>query len=75
MFSTEVFCANGHTIASLAWYPMPMVDGVTKTYREGNARLMAAAPDLLEAVRLLVFRADAEAYQVGRAALAKATGA
>lgn len=41
--------------------------------REANARLIAAAPDLLEAVRLLVYSADAKAYQAGRAAIAKAT--
>jgi len=47
MFSTEVFCSKGETIATFAWYPTPTVGGVTGTYREGNARLVAAAPDLL----------------------------
>jgi hypothetical protein len=46
-YNTEVFDAAGETIATLAWYPKPTVDGVTGTYREGNARLIAAAPDLL----------------------------
>lgn len=53
MYQTQVFCARGETIASLAWYPKPTVNGVTETYREGNARLMAAAPDLLGIAELV----------------------
>lgn len=41
---------------------------------DADAKLIAAAPELLEAVRLLVHSADAKAYQAGRAAIAKATG-
>ena len=53
-YNTEVFDAAGETIATLEWYPKPTVNGVTGTYREGNARLIAAAPDLLEALKLLI---------------------
>ena len=38
MFSTEVFCEKGETIATLAWYPKDEGSGVTSTYREANAR-------------------------------------
>jgi hypothetical protein len=41
---------------------------------KADARLIAAAPDLLAAVQLLVHSADAKSYQIGRAAIAKATG-
>lgn len=47
MWNTEVFCAKGETIATLAWYPRPEVNGVVGTYREANASLIAAAPELL----------------------------
>ena len=57
-YSTQVFSAEtGETIATLAWAKMPpkkvIIDGKsiiqTGTYREGNAKLIAAAPELLEA--------------------------
>jgi hypothetical protein len=54
MFSTEVFCEKGETIATLAWYPKNEGSGVTSTYREANARLIAAAPDLLAALQDLL---------------------
>lgn len=49
MYSTEVYCADGETIAKCAWYPRPAdpATGAIGTYREANARLIAAAPDLL----------------------------
>ena len=51
MYNTEVFCEAGATIATLSWYPMPTTpQGVTGTYREGNASLIAAAPDLMDAL-------------------------
>jgi len=57
MYATQVYTEDGETIATLAWYPMPqrkeIIDGepklVTGTYREGNARLIASAPELLKA--------------------------
>lgn len=57
MYATQVYTEDGETIATLAWYPKPkvkqIINGkemlVTGTYREANAKLIAAAPDLLEA--------------------------
>jgi hypothetical protein len=77
MWDTEVFCAKGDTIATIAWYPMPTVDGVTGTYREGNARLIAAAPDLLRELQHAVHWFDQltpEDVARYRAVIAKATG-
>ena len=57
-YSTQVFSTEtGETIATLAWAKMPpqkvVIDGKPKiqtgTYREGNAKLIAAAHELLEA--------------------------
>jgi hypothetical protein len=84
MFSTEVFCEAGKTVATLAWYPKPTVNGVTGTYREGNARLIAAAPEMLDALRravlALAFAAESskamqDDYEAVSLAIAKATGA
>ena len=59
MYSTEVYDKESkETIATIAWYAMPPqrepVEGeykiVTHTYREANAKLIAAAPELLEAL-------------------------
>ena len=58
-YSTEVFQAEtGKSICTLEWYSMPpvkvIIDGVEKwqtgTYREANAKLISAAPELLEAL-------------------------
>ena len=78
MHHTQVFCAKGEAIASFAWYPMPTVNGVTGTYRQGNARLCAAAPDMLEALQMAKHivaneGTDAQMQQVF-AAIEKATG-
>ena len=59
MYSTEVYSADTKkTIATLSWYAMPpqreLIDGeyklVTRSYREANAQLISAAPDLFEAL-------------------------
>ena len=59
-YSTQVFSAEtGETIATLAWAKMPpkkvIIDGRSKiqtgTYREGNAKLIAAAPEMFEALK------------------------
>ncbi len=43
MYRTQVYTADGETIASLAWYPKDMGGGRIGTYREANAAFMAAA--------------------------------
>ena len=56
-YATQVYTEDGENIATLSWYAMPKVTeiidgeprGVIKTYREANAKLIAAAPELLEA--------------------------
>lgn len=59
MYSTEVYdTETKETIATIAWYAMPpqreLVDGeykmVTHTYREANANLISAAPDMFNAL-------------------------
>ena len=50
-YSTQVFDEDGETICTLAWHKVPMENGFT-TDREANAKLIAAAPDLLEAAIL-----------------------
>lgn len=50
-YITQVYCAGGETIANVAWYPVELGDGITGTSRGANARLIAAAPDLLEACK------------------------
>jgi hypothetical protein len=80
----EVFDGTGELIATVAWYPVKLNDTTTTTNREANARLIAAAPDLLEALidarsQLEVYEREAtgEAYNdlEINAAIAKATGA
>lgn len=47
MYRTEVFSEHHGGIATCEWTPKHCGNGVTKTYREANAKLIAAAPDLL----------------------------
>lgn len=78
MYRTEVFSAEHGGIATCDWTPKHCGNGVTATYREANARLVAAAPDLLEALTFAVrffdqlTPADAERM---RKVLVKAGGA
>lgn len=46
MYYTRVYDHKEH-IATLHWYPIDLGDGVTGTRREANAKLIAAAPELL----------------------------
>lgn len=50
MYATEVFDKEGETIATLAWHSKKL-GNITKTDREANARLIAAAPEMLEALK------------------------
>lgn len=65
MYATEVYDAKGETIATCAWYPVPLGGGHTATNRDANARLIAAAPDLLDACRAaLEYDAAIQRYAV-----------
>lgn len=80
MYRTEVFSEQHGGIATCDWTPKHYGNGVTATYREANARLIAAAPDLLDAlielnsVSARGFLYDDPARVKARAAIAKATG-
>ena len=80
MFRTEVFSEQHGGIATCDWTPKHCGNGVTATYREANARLIAAAPDLLDAlielnsVSARGFLYDDPARVKARTAIAKATG-
>ena len=50
-YRTEVYTADGEVIATVAWYPRRLNETTTGTDREGNARLISAAPDLLDDLR------------------------
>jgi hypothetical protein len=80
-YNTQVYTQNGEAICTLAWYPKPEVNGVVGTYREANARLIAAAPELLAALKachlqMLQSNNDSEyaieANEMAKAAIAKA---
>lgn len=83
MFRTEIFSSEFGGIATCNWTPKNCGNGVTGTYREANARLIAAAPDLLEALKLAEFVMDdcpmvsqqlVAAVAKARAAIAKVEG-
>ena len=48
-YSTEIYDAEGQTIATVAWYPVPKEDGSTATARAANAELIVAAVNAHEA--------------------------
>ena len=52
MWVTQVYDEAGETIADLAWFPVTISKQVIGTSREANARLIAAAPDLLAAAKI-----------------------
>lgn len=77
-YSQEIFDGAGEVIATAAWFPVRLSDTHTTTNREANARLIAAAPTMLEALKAL---ADCsltdedglyEAKQLARAAITRA---
>ena len=84
-YSTEVYTPDGEVIATVAWYPRRLNETTTGTDREANARLIAAAPELLEALQLYMdavrntkdkptlMSAIKSADNKARAAIAKAT--
>ena len=82
MYRTEVFSQQHGVIGTCDWTPKHDGNGVTETYREHNARLIAAAPELLEALQAMTTEFDSGdvndgewvAIQKARAAIAKATG-
>ena len=80
MYSTQVYCAKGETIATCAWYPRPIDDrGAIGTYRHENACLIAAAPEGFDLIAALEesFTADGTYQQflpAMRAYLLKAKG-
>jgi hypothetical protein len=52
MYSTEVYCADGETIARIAWYPHPVdtATGSIGTYREANATRIVECVNALEGI-------------------------
>lgn len=58
MYYTRVY-DHKDIIATLHWYPIELAPGVTGTRREANAKLIAAAPELLRScIQLLQCRLD-----------------
>lgn len=79
IYSTQVYDEKGETIADLAWYPVNLGNGHIGTAREANARLIAAAPDLLAASKhaAMEWRLHGQltdSCRVLEAAIAKAEG-
>ena len=55
MHTTKVY-NHEHVIARFEWFPVKVSETVITTNREANAKLCAAAPDLLEALELILKR-------------------
>ncbi len=67
---------DGGLIQEVAACGPTEADGGYGPHQEANARLIAAAPDLLEALEMLIeFPNTGPATSTARAAIAKATGA
>lgn len=89
LYRTEVYSEEHGGIATCNWTVKHCGKGVTETYREANARLIAAAPDLIAALiaarqKLAWFVEsypqdlavpESEFFQDIEAAIAKALGA
>ena len=79
-YTTEiVYESQRHNSKDGYWPICFMTDEPPTNELESNARLIAAAPDLLEALRSITDAADekrvtAKHYEIARAAIAKATG-
>lgn len=48
MFRQDIFDDMGRTIAVASWHPVRVDDRTTRTDREDNAHLIAAAPEMYE---------------------------
>ena len=70
----RVFGSDGHAIAKVYLDDAPVEDYNTR--QEANARLIAAAPELLQALKGVVYIANRETveFDAARAAIAKAEG-
>ena len=51
MYRTEIYSVEHGGIATCDWTPENLGNGVTGTYREANAYLIASAPELLAALQ------------------------
>jgi len=58
MYRTEVFSEEHGVIATCNWVPKHLGNGITVTYREANARLIAAAPEMLAALQAVLAEID-----------------
>ena len=55
-YYTQIYCQKGETIATMSWYKKDKGGGVTGTFREDNAKLIAdtrnALPELIRVIEL-----------------------
>jgi len=58
MYRTEVLSDEYGGIATCDWTPKHCGGGVTSTYREANARLIAAAPDMFDVLQEFKIASD-----------------
>lgn len=64
-------------ICSMAWFQFPITGIIDDSISEANARLIAAAPELLEACRAMrrtMYSAESEESRMADAAIQKACG-